>query len=246
MLQLVPVIDLLDGHVVRGVAGDRKQYLPNVSCLLQGSDPIETALAFKKNFSVDAVYIADLDGLEGRGVSEEVIRELSLTGLTLSVDAGVTTASMALRILDLGVTEVVVPLESLGTLSSLSEILDAVGPERTVFSLDMKNGKALGKVAEQNSVREIAAVAIKLGVQKMIVLDLAGVGCSQGLLTSELCRELKATDPEVCIWSGGGVRTIEDFKVLEETHLDGVLVASALHDGAVEPHHWREYRLGSS
>ncbi len=245
MLQLVPVIDLLNGHVVRGIAGNRDHYQHNVSCLLEGSSPVPTALAFKEKFNVDAIYVADLDGLEGRGVSEEVIRELAETGLKLTVDAGVTTAAMANRLLELGVAEVVVPLESLETLSSLSEILDAIDPERTVFSLDIKNGKALGKVAEQSNVHEIAMEAINLGVRQTIVLDLAGVGCSQGVLTSDLCHELKVATPDVRIWSGGGVRNIEDIAVLEESLLDGVLVASALHDGAIESHHWGEYRLGS-
>ncbi len=38
---LIPVIDLMQGQVVRAVRGDRGSYRPIVSGLCAGSDPVE-------------------------------------------------------------------------------------------------------------------------------------------------------------------------------------------------------------
>ena len=42
---LIPVIDLLDGQVVRGVRGERARYRPIESALCRGSEPLAVSRA---------------------------------------------------------------------------------------------------------------------------------------------------------------------------------------------------------
>ena len=51
--------------------------------------------------------------------------------------------------------------------------------------------------------------------------------------TVPLCRQLRAECRDVEIITGGGVRHAGDLAELAAVGVDGVLVASALHDGAL-------------
>ena len=76
---------------------------------------------------------------------------------------------------------------------------------------------------------------LRFGVARLIVLDLAAVGVGQGSKTLELCERLRAASGELEIVTGGGVRNAEDLRELAAAGVDGVLIASALHDGRVSP-----------
>lgn len=69
----------------------------------------------------------------------------------------------------------------------------------------------------------------------MIVLDLAGVGVDGGVPTLPLCRAIRSEFPDVQVITGGGVRGRGDLQALAAADVDGVLVASALHNGQVTP-----------
>ncbi|WP_417850788.1 HisA/HisF-related TIM barrel protein [Thalassoglobus sp.] len=241
-MELIPVLDLMRHQVVRGIAGNRKEYQANESCLLEGSDAVETALAFKKHFNSDTLYIADLDALTGHGKSTAEISALSETGLKLIIDAGVVAPQAAVDLLECGATQVVVPLEALPSMNALSIVLSEIGREQTVFSLDLKNGKPLEKRDQSRPPLEIVNEAISVGVQKIIVLDLAGVGTSQGLSTVELCQQIRSAYSDVEIISGGGVRSLSDLTPLTDCNVNGVLIASALHDGHITPAQWMQFQ----
>jgi phosphoribosylformimino-5-aminoimidazole carboxamide ribotide isomerase len=77
------------------------------------------------------------------------------------------------------------------------------------------------------------AHAVSLGVARFIVLDLARVGTGTGPGTESLCGELVNSFPHVEIYAGGGVRNVADLRRMREAGIHGALVASALHDGAL-------------
>ena len=79
----------------------------------------------------------------------------------------------------------------------------------------------------------MARTAVGLGVRTLIVLDLARVGTGSGCGTEELLRAIRAEFPDVELLAGGGVKTWADVDRLREAGADGVLVASALHDGTI-------------
>ena len=81
---------------------------------------------------------------------------------------------------------------------------------------------------------QIATLALRLGVRRMIVLDLASVGVGQGVPTSPLCRALRCLDSKLEIIAGGGVRGPDDLCILEATGCSAALVASALHNGSLD------------
>ena len=69
------------------------------------------------------------------------------------------------------------------------------------------------------------------GYQNVIVLDLSAVGMQSGTPTLELCRQLRSQLEHGTIMTGGGVSSLADLQAALKSGIDGVLVASALHDG---------------
>ena len=234
-MRVIPVIDLKSGLVVRGVAGRREEYRPIVSQLTSEPTPQAVAAAFAQRFGFRAVYVADLDAIGGQAPDVCAYQQIAAAGLSLWIDAGMATAE---TVFPSGTpTSIIVGLESLTSDQELRQSIANLGPERIVFSLDLKSGRPITQIANwrQRSPHEIAAAAIAGGVCRIIILDLADVGVGRGAGTLDLVRRLRAEHPSLEITAGGGVRGLADLQEMARAGCDAALVASALHDGRITP-----------
>lgn len=225
------------GQVVRGVGGRRDEYRPIESILAADAQPRSVGQALADAGFREA-YVADLDAIGGREPAWSTYEELMACGLDLLIDAGLSSAEQAGDISRFAfrgtqLSGVVAGLESLAGPEALAEICELVGPHRLVFSLDLKAGVPLARSPgwDQLCAAQIAVIALRAGVRRMIVLDLASVGMGQGAGTEPLCRELRSLAPELEIIAGGGVRGWDDLRSLDAAGCNAALVASALHDG---------------
>ena len=234
-MEIIPVLDLLDGHVVRGIAGRRDEYRPISSHLIDSSDAVEIARAFRDRFGLTRLYVADLNAIQNQVPDVATIQRLVDAGFELMVDAGLTDHRQAPALLDVGVESLIAGLETLYGPEALALLCQRIGPERVLFSLDLRSGQPLGTSSSwgHGGTESLADQAVKCGVQRMIVLDLTGVGVGGGVHTLSLCTELRNRYPALELITGGGVRGLEDLEVLRQQGLNGVLVASALHDGTL-------------
>lgn len=230
VMRLIPVIDILNQVVVRGVAGERDQYRPIQSGLTDSVDPLAVALAIRAKYGFDELYIADLDAITQGRPAPQLYQSLRANGFRLWVDAGVSRVAAARELAELDIEQVVVGLESCPSPESLKEILETVPSPRVTFSLDLKNGVPLGSPAWGTSPEEIVRIVLAAGITQLIVLDLAGVGVGQGVPTIDLCRSVRQlAGTDVQIVTGGGVRGARDLELLEDAGVDAVLIASSLH-----------------
>ena len=65
----------------------------------------------------------------------------------------------------------------------------------------------------------------------MIVIDLARVGMHGGSGTRKICTELHTKFPDLALYTGGGVRNVDDLRKVAGWGCAAALVSSALHDG---------------
>lgn len=232
-MQILPVLDLLQGVVVRGVAGRRETYRPIESQICPSAEPLAIARAFRDHFGLDRLYVADLDAILHHRPNLDVYRQLSQDGFTLCVDAGVRDLTAATTVLQAGAASVIAGLESTPLPAMLQGLVAHCGPERVLFSLDLQGGQPLVGAGAWSGMTPqcIAQSAIQHGIKRLIVLDLAQVGIGAGLSTLELCAEIRAAYPHVELITGGGVRNRADLQLLAAAGMDGVLIASALHNG---------------
>jgi phosphoribosylformimino-5-aminoimidazole carboxamide ribotide isomerase len=241
-VRVIPVIDLMKRLVVRGVAGRRDEYRPIQSPLCDDPSALVVARALVERFAFQELYLADLDAIAGAEPAWDVYAQLADCGLDLWIDAGLSGPSDAKRLAEWTASgrplaAVIAGLESLSDASALRAMVERVGPERLVFSLDLKAAAPLTKAPawRELDAEEIAALALEAGVRRLIVLDLARVGTGKGAGTEILCRRLRRLDGEWEITAGGGVRGPADLSALADSGCDGALVASALHDGRLAP-----------
>jgi phosphoribosylformimino-5-aminoimidazole carboxamide ribotide isomerase len=229
-VRLVAVLDVRGGVVVRGVAGRRTEYRPIVSALTPSTAPLDVARAFA-GLGLRELYVADLDAIAGAEPAWELFDALRAEGFRLWVDAGVRGPERADRLAAAQVESVVVGLETADGPALVADLARRHG-ERLLLSLDLREGRPLTAGAWGGAdAWSIAAEAVRLGIRRLLVLDLARVGVGTGVGTEELCARMVREYPEVEVSAGGGVRDRNDLLRLRTAGVQAVLVASALHDG---------------
>lgn len=239
-MDVVPVIDLKQGAVVRAIAGQRHLYRPLVSPLVQDASPKTLARNLRDRFGFRTAYVADLDAIEGKSPDVAAWRAIAHEGLHLWLDAGLGTLEAAQaaqrRLIEekLDAT-LVIGLETLASPEALAVICAALGREQTIFSLDLRSGQPITQYPQWQSLSplQIARQAVRIGIRRLLVLDLADVGQSGGVSTVALCRQLRSAFPTVQLYAGGGVRGWDDLVRLAEAGCSAVLVSSALHQGSL-------------
>jgi phosphoribosylformimino-5-aminoimidazole carboxamide ribotide isomerase len=221
---IIGVIDLLHGRAVHAVAGDRRNYQP-----IAGGDAVALATGYFSHHQVSALYVADLDAIERRTPNDAIVRSLVALGHPVWLDAGITTVAQATHALALGVTTVVVGLETLTSFEALREVCDAVGGKRVAFSLDLRNGEPIivGTLVKRSTPEQLAAHAVDAGAGTVIVIDLARVGTSAGIDLALLSR-IRTAAKGVHLVAGGGVRNLDDLVELDRTGAGSVLIGAAL------------------
>ncbi|MCA8996898.1 MAG: hypothetical protein KDA80_07930 [Planctomycetaceae bacterium] len=241
-MRLIPVLDLMGGRVVRGVAGQRDKYRPNSSCIVDGDAPVDTLSSLAELFEPDAFYVADLDGIRDGRPQTELLAALIALGEPLAIDAGIRTPEDAVELKAAGAAYVTIAGETIGHLDMVSEIVETIGSDCAVFSLDLMNGKPIGEATCGLSPRDILREVHDQGIRNLIVLDISSVGTNAGLTTTSLCHWMKQQHLAMHLWTGGGIRTIVDLQMMQAVGIDGVLIASALHDGRITPQSWKAFR----
>ena len=235
-MQVVPVLDVLDGQVVRGVAGKRENYLPVISTWTSACDPISVAEAIRNQFGLDRFYVADLDGIMHRRPNYLVYRQLIERGFRLLLDAGFRNLEEVLFVQEVAMDlEIVVGLETCRSPDDLQEIVSRT--PKVTFSLDLVSGQARLSPDSRGwglDPEEILRQAVESNVRSILVLDLADVGTGSGGSTDSICRFIRSAFPHVSLMTGGGIRNRDDLKRFSAHSVDAVLVASALHDGRLK------------
>jgi phosphoribosylformimino-5-aminoimidazole carboxamide ribotide isomerase len=227
-LDVIPVIDLKGGQVVRALRGERHLYAPIKTPLSPTSRPADVVAGFLALHDFRTIYVADLDAIEGRGTHAAGIAELEAAFPEVSfwVDAGIGTGAEATAWLAAHRGDLVLGSESLRDADLVARL--STWP-RSLVSLDFRGAQfqGLAHLAEDAT----------LWPARLIVMTLARVGSHAGPDLDRL-EEIRAKSRNRHrIYAAGGVRGPEDLRLLEQAGMAGVLVASALHEGRIDAKH---------
>jgi phosphoribosylformimino-5-aminoimidazole carboxamide ribotide isomerase len=242
VMELIPVIDLAHDVAVQARAGDRARYRPAESVLTPGvaGDPVALIQAYRDVLGTRECYVADLDAIQGGEIQRGLLGDLARAGDPCGtlVDAGIGDPDGALEMLALGANRVVVGLETLRAFRDLAAIVTAAGPERVVFSLDLRLGRPVLHPANRGAgetdhvAASLAALAVTAGASTLLVLDVGRVGTGAGVDLG-LLEALRREFPSQRLLAGGGVSNRRDLDRMRDAGCDGVLVATAIHTGRV-------------
>ena len=219
-MEIIPVIDLLDGRVVHARRGERQHYQPIQSSLCNSSDPLDVLQALLELYPFDQLYIADLNAIQKRGNHLRIITTLKNNHPQLKVwlDAGIshTDELGTWKELDLNW---VIGSESL---RDMADYLSLANDHNCVLSLDFTVQGYQGPIA---LLQEPAHWP-----DKVIAMTLSQVGSNLGPDEYRLGELIKHKNAHR-IYAAGGVRDLADIQHLTKMGVSGVLIASALHTG---------------
>lgn len=227
--QVIPVIDVRHGTAVKAVAGDRASYAPLVTPLAPTSHPADVACGLMALASFPVIYVADLDGIEGRDADAGLAAKIvAATGARVWLDSGLPPipAIACAALSDCG------PMVShvLGTESQWNcAALATLAPEQratSILSLDFRGEMFVGD-ADLLDRPDLWPVQV-------IVMTLAAVGGNAGPDWRRLEQVAgRAAGHAISVYAAGGIRHRHDLDRLAEMGVSGALVASALHAGTI-------------
>jgi phosphoribosylformimino-5-aminoimidazole carboxamide ribotide isomerase len=227
-LHIIPVIDLLNGIVVHAKKGMREHYQPIQSQLSLSHQPLEVVKALLEFYPFTQLYIADLNAIQktegayNTNISNtnfsviEAIAERFPT-LTLWVDAGISNKT-ELNIWDKLKVRLVIGSENFAHIDDY--LLLSLHKNDYILSLDFF-------VEGYRGPSELLANS-QHWPQDVIMMTLSNVGASSGV-NSSLLNDALARAADFNIYAAGGVRNIEDLRLLKSMGIKGVLIATAIH-----------------
>ena len=219
---IIPVIDLKDGQVVHAKQGLRESYSPIESILSNRADPNAVLSGFFKLYPFKVIYIADLDAIMRNGSNYKVIIELAYSNQQCHfwVDAGMDAFNKP----ELQHNNIKLVLGSENKLAE-NEFKTVLSNHRDpILSLDFIEGELKENHYLLNNTN--------LWPDNIITMMLSRVGSDKGIDWACL-KKVITTSNDKNVYAAGGVQDINDLKELKSFGIKGVLLASALHSGAI-------------
>jgi phosphoribosylformimino-5-aminoimidazole carboxamide ribotide isomerase len=227
---VLPAIDVLDGKAVRLLQGDyTKVTVYNEDIVSQAQRWVDAGATW--------LHMVDLDGARsGRPVNLASIAAVAkrFEHLKIQVGGGIRSIETVARILDAGITRVILGTALVDDAALVDELLDGFGSERLVAGIDARDGS----VATQGWRRDSAVPATRLaselaerGIRHLVYTDIARDGAQTGI-DAQAYRAMAEVARFPLIVSGG-VTSLADIAAVRELGdavAEGVIVGRALYE----------------
>ncbi len=220
--KIIPVLDIMRGRAVHAVRGERHRYRELKSVFAKSSSPVEIA----RNLPYPELYVADLDAIMHSSPNLEVLEKLASLKKVL-LDYGVRSEDELELALRLGC----IPVIGTETAQSIEVFEAGVAKwgDELFASLDVKDRRVLSPFLPASPV-DAFKVLEKVGVRRIIYLDLSRVGTLNSVSWEILKKINKQKKEKTRLYAAGGIKK-EDLPGLRSLGISGVLIGTALHQG---------------
>jgi cyclase len=220
---VIPSLDILDGKVVRLTRGDF-----NNATVYGDAGEVLDSLEVPDG---SRLHVVDLAGSrDGKPVAVEVVRALAARRLRVQVGGGVRTVEDARQWIDAGAEKVVIGTVAADDPRLLIQIVEAVGPERVIASIDVLDGAVRVAGWQRDARRDLPAVLQSVEaaeIEEILVTDISRDGVLGGP-SFDLYRQLAGLT-SVRVVASGGVATLGDIRGLSRLrNVSACVVGKAL------------------
>lgn len=224
---VIPAIDLLDGAVVRLLRGDYDRVT------IHDDDPRARVRRWREQ-GAEIVHVVDLDAARGGVRDDTTLRTLVGAGVPLQVGGGIRTPEDAVAVIGAGAARVVVGSAFTRPDGAGEDIVAAVGPDRVVAAIDVRNGRARGSgwLDDGSPLEATLARVEAAGVIRVLATGIERDGTLGGP-DLDLLETIRRALPHVAIIASGGVGSLDHLASLAAApaHVEACVVGRALYEG---------------
>ncbi len=230
---IYPAIDLRAGVCVRLMHGRFDQVTQ------YDENPAARLAAFVAE-GADWVHVVDLDGAEaGRAVQHELIGALA-SGTTAKIQSGggVRSVEDVERLLEAGVTRVVLGSLAVTKPDDVAGWLKRFGPERLTLAFDVRVDDKGVPTPSLKGWTEAAGCDLWAALDRypagtlshVLITDVGRDGALTGP-NLELLAQVRLGRPDLKVQASGGVSSLEDLVGAKAIGCDGAIVGRAIYEG---------------
>lgn len=230
MIEIIPAIDLIEGHCVRLSKGDFGKVTS------YSDDPVETARSFEAS-GIKRLHVVDLDGARtgfpgNLGVLADLVRS---TSLRVDFGGGIRSRSILDEVLKAGATMVSIGSMAVGRPEILQDWIGEFGPERFFIGADVK-GDCIAYHGWQTESAihwsEFIGRWMSAGITNFFCTDVERDGELTGPAIG-LYQDILKQFPGIRLVGSGGVSSEEDIQALEDIGIEAVIVGKAIYEGRI-------------
>lgn len=229
-MEVIPAIDIRGGRCVRLYQGDYGQET------VYAEDPSEVASQWI-SLGAMRLHIVDLDGAKvGEPVNLPIIKAIvSSTTVPVQIGGGIRTFEAAQTAIYTGVDRVIIGTAAVADPGLLNLLVDELGAERIVVSVDAKDGMvALRGWTESSEVSasDLIQQMSSIGVTRFLYTDIT----RDGTLTEPNFESIQSliSDSGTNLLAAGGISSVEHLTRLAKLGAEGAVVGKALYTGDID------------
>lgn len=229
-MDIIPAIDLIDGHCVRLSKGDY------ATKRIYNEDPLEVAKDFEAN-GIRRLHLVDLDGAKaGHIVNAATLEAIAgRTSLTVDFGGGLKTRADLETAFACGAAMVTGGSIAVRNAEEFAAWLAEFGSERIILGADAREGRIAVQGWTEETTTELLPFIdswYRRGVKRVICTDISRDGMLGGAAV-EMYRSILLQHPDLYLVASGGVGSIDDLRELKRAGLPAAIVGKALYEGRV-------------
>jgi phosphoribosylformimino-5-aminoimidazole carboxamide ribotide isomerase len=226
---------LRDGHCVRLLRGD-------FAAETRYATEPRTLLDEYRRLGADWLHVVDLDGArDGRSGNRQLIVGLAgQDAIRLQVGGGMRDAESITRMLEAGVSRVVIGSAAVTRIEDVKEWLEGYGPERIVLAFDVRLDEGGEPRVAIHGWREQSRLSLWDAVANFVDFDLKHVLCTDvsrdGALEGpnvDLYADAVRRYPHIEWQASGGIRDARDLAALAAAGAQAAISGKALLEGLI-------------
>lgn len=229
---IYPAIDINKSKCVRLYQGDyARETIYHV-------DPIEKAKQFY-NEGATWVHVVDLDAAENPEYNQLPIISEMIKNVDIKVQTGggIRSKEQIKALLNIGAERVIIGSMTVTDPNEVEKWLTYFGPDRIVLAMDIiydSNNHAMitsnaWKRTSEYSLIDMIAHYESYGLINILCTNISLDGTLKGP-DFDLYTQLIKCYPHLCIQASGGIRSLDDIKMLRTLGLSGAIVGRALYE----------------
>jgi phosphoribosylformimino-5-aminoimidazole carboxamide ribotide isomerase len=233
-MQIIPAIDIKDGHCVRLRQGDMQ------SVTVFSEDPAAMARHWLE-LGAERLHLVDLNGaVAGKPKNEMAIREVvSVIGdeIPVQLGGGIRDLDTIERYLDDGIGFVIIGTAAVKNPGFLHDACSAF-PGHIIVGLDAREGKVATDGWSKMTGHDVIDLARKFedyGVEAIIYTDIGRDGMLSGVNVEATVRLARAV--KVPVIASGGLASLENIAALVQYEADGIagaIAGRAIYEGTLD------------